>query len=173
MCSSPPATEVEDAGREPEVADEPVFERDPALHPLASHIRLCFIFAYRRHHLARTGRPSRFGASLDPRWDGVKDRGGRRHRAIWYDVAELVLAERIDPIELVEAAFWVADDGLFPQPTSLLAPAVVARAGPTGAWPSRVFASPSASRTTTWRCEFLLRRSTPRAATSPRRCIGP
>jgi len=122
-----PRQKPEDSG-EPELADDPVFERDPALHPLASQIRFGFIFAHRRHHRARTGRPGRFGESLDPRWDGVEGQGGRRRRAIWHDVARLVLIERIDPIDLIEAAFSVADEGCLPEPISLLSPAVAARA---------------------------------------------
>ena len=122
-----PPKRIEDPGG-PHVADDGARERDRDLHPLADHIRRDFILAYRRHHLDRTGRPSRFGARLDPRWDGVAGRGGGRRRAIWYDVARLALAERIEPGELIEAAFSVADEGCLPEPTSLLSPAVLDRA---------------------------------------------
>ncbi len=122
-----PQKRTEDPGG-PHVADHSAHERDRDLHPLADRIRRAFSLAHRRHHLDRTGRPSPFGASLDPRWDGVAGRGGGRRRAIWYDVARLALAERIEPGELIEAAFSVADEGCLPEPTSLLSPAVVARA---------------------------------------------
>lgn len=117
-----------EAPGEPAAADDTRRDRDQALHPLARQIRFRFIHAYRRHHLARTGRPSNFGSRLDPRWDGVEGRRGRQQRAIWYDVARLALSERVEPDELIEAAFNVADEGCLPQPTSLTSPSVVARA---------------------------------------------
>ena len=70
MPKSPSHKPVEPGVREvgaPESED-----LDRALHPLAKEIRLQFIFAYRRHHLARTGLPSRLrgaaaGATLGRR----------------------------------------------------------------------------------------------------------
>src|SRR4051812_34970773 len=102
--------------------------RDSALHALAGGTRLCFIFHHFHHQLKRTGRLNGQWEQPDPRWDGVPDRRGRRRRAIWYDVAERVLAERITPDELVDAAFFLHDAGMLPQPISLLTPAVLGRA---------------------------------------------
>lgn len=65
---------------------------------------------------------------MDPRWDGGEDRSGRRHRAVWYDVARLVLADRLTPDELIDAAFAVHDEGSLPLPATLLTPAVIHRA---------------------------------------------
>ena len=123
----PTRHQVEKSGERRAAGDE-VGERDRALRPIAGQIRLQFIHAYRRHHLERTGQPSDFGSRLEPRWDGGKGRRGGRRRAIWYDVAGLALAERVEPYELIEAAFSVASEGCLPQPPSLLSPAVVARA---------------------------------------------
>src|SRR4051812_43566141 len=98
--SVPTQHKVQESGGR-EVAGDAVADRERAFRPLANRIRLQFILAYRRHHLERTGQPSDFGARpLEPRWDGGRDRRGRRHRAIWYDVARLALAERIEPGEL-------------------------------------------------------------------------
>jgi hypothetical protein len=74
---------------------------------LEQRIRAAYVRERRRYMASRgQGRDSRFGDGPIPCWDGGKDSHGTTHKAVWPQVAELLIANRcLAPEQFMQAQF--------------------------------------------------------------------
>ncbi|HEV8001605.1 MAG TPA: hypothetical protein VGP63_17090 [Planctomycetaceae bacterium] len=90
---------------------------------LALKIREIFIAEVRDYHAKRSGLPSCY--TPPTRWDGGTDAAGRRHAAIWPQIAIFMLKNDVEPVAFIRAQFGPTHR--LPTPGTLLTAAALER----------------------------------------------
>jgi len=106
--------------------------RSDAENQLHQRVRQTYVSERRKFELRLTGRPSSYGISPMPKWDGtddvrpgstrrgVQDRYGKNYKPIWPKIADFALKAGVDPIELIRTRFSTTRGPRPPEPTDCM-----------------------------------------------------
>jgi hypothetical protein len=93
-----------------------------AVRSTANRLRSAYVARRRAIQTQQTGRPSTWGETRIPRWDGGLDPNGVRHPCIWLSIARRCLEDGLDPFVLVALLFEGREVGEMPLPNVMLSP---------------------------------------------------
>jgi len=104
---------------------------------LHQRIRQTYVTERRKFESRLSGRPSSYGLSPIPKWDGtddvrpgstrrpVQDKYGKSYKPIWPKIAQFAVKSGVDPIELIKTRFTNTRGPRAPEPTDCMSSAAL------------------------------------------------